>query len=401
MFKKGSCIKNRKRQYLFATLFITLFLSVNSAIATTYTGSVSTILSGLVRYGFNDTDRGIVTYSPRLGEIIYGPIYDSKGNIVKKGDLLIQLKSNYHEEEVNAAQAKLKLAEANLTLATKNYKRAVQLGRDSNVISKQMYDQWVATHKEAVAAVSQSKEDLISAQSLYALIHLRAEYDGIITKIYMAGGLLNNEPPVLQYAALNPMGVKIKLDHADALKINKLSSNVKVYPVRGDKKARGILVNMTKLTDDGIMLAVPNYMVTPSCDASNTLIVNNAKPVLRLYTSQSNATPLAVPETCIVNDGQDSYVWLLSGNKDNQPTTGVNKMYKAEKVNVKTGELIKRFNNHINYIELADSGKLAQYDLILMNDNIPSELKDGANVYLAENKFVFMPGDEVKIEVSE
>ncbi len=401
MFKKGSCVKNRKRQYLFATLLITLFLSANSIVAATYTGTVAPILSALVRYGFNDTDRGIVTYSPRPGQIIYGPILDSKGNEIKKGDLLIQLKSNYHEEEVNAAKADVKLAEAQLAFATKNYKRAIQLGRNTNVISQQTYDNYVATYEESVQGLESAKQALITAQTLYDLVQLRAEYDGIVTKIYMAGALLNNEPPVLQYAALNPMGVKIKIDHTDANKINKLTSTVKVYPVRGDKEARGILVNMTKLTDDGIMLAVPNHMVAPSCDPTKTLIVNNAKPVLRLYTSRSATKPLAVPETCIVKDGQESYVWLLSGNKDNQPRTGVNKIYKAEKVSVKPGQLVKRINNHIDYTELENSGKLAQYDLILMNDNLPSGLKDGTDVYLAENKYVFMPGDSVKIEVSE
>ena len=105
----------------------------------TFTGTVTPILSALVRYGFNDTDRGIIIYSTKVGQYVYGPIMDSEGTVIKKGDLLIKLLSQYHEDQVEMAKANLKQAEANLVLATQNHKRALQLGNKDGAISKQMY----------------------------------------------------------------------------------------------------------------------------------------------------------------------------------------------------------------------------------------------------------------------
>ena len=395
-------------------LLLTLFLNVNALYAAakapvytkkdnTFTGTVTPILSALVRYGFNDTDRGIVTYSTRPGQFVFGPVLDSTGKVIKKGDLLVRLKSNYHKQEVDAAVANIDLAKSQMTYTTKNYKRAIQLGKNTNVISKQNYDLFISQYFEAQEALNAAQKSLITAQSLYDLIHLRADFDGLVTKVYMAGALLNNEPPIIQLASTNPMGIKIELDHSIAMKLNNINNTVKVYPVRGDKKATGILLNMTKLTKDGIMLAVENYLISPTPAKPNTLIVKNAQPVLNLYSSEKISKPLAVPNTSIFQDkgSKESYVWQLVGNKDLQAGKGLTGTYTAKKVNVQPGQLVKRINNHIDYIALENAGNLSQYDLVLINDNLPQGLKDNAEVCLAPNQYLFMPGDQVKIEVNE
>ena len=393
-------------------LLLTLFLNSNGIHAATlepaknknsnsFTGKVTPILSALVRYGFNDLDRGIVTYSTRPGQFVYGPTLDSTGKIITKGSLLIKLSSNYHKQEVEAAAANIKLAKADMVLSTINYKRAIQLGEKTKVISMQDYDLYVSQYKEAIANLEGAKEALITAQSLYDLIHLRAAYDGIVTKVYMAGALLNNEPPVLQLGSLNPMGVKIELDHSIAKKLNNMNNSVKVYPVRGDKQATGILANMTKLTNDGIMLAVENYLVSPKLDKQNTPIVYNTQPVLRLYTSDSSSKQLAIPIPSLIEDSNGTYVWQLVGNKDAQAKKGLSNLYTAKKTYITLGQLIKRINNHIDYIVLDNTNNLSQYDLVLINDKLPTNLNDNTEVCLADNKYLFMPGDEVKIEVSK
>ena len=412
--------KNRIQKYLFGLLVLTLFLCINEAHARflginglhagtlsysvedkAFTGTVTPILSSLVRYGFNDLDRGIITYSTVPGQFVYGPILDSKGNVIKKGDLLIKLESNYHRQGVKAAEANVRLAEAELVFCTKNFKRAIQLGKKTNVISKQEYDTYVAQYEEAIADLDAAKQALVTAQTLYSLIHERAVFDGLVTKVYEAGGLLNNEPPVLQLAALNPMGIKIELDHSIAKKLNNINNTVKVYPVRGNRKATGILLNMTKLTDDGIMLAVENYLISPKLKNPNTPIVNNAQPVLKLHIPENINKPLAVPSVSLAEDTQGSYVWQLVGNKDVQPGKGLSNIYKAKKVYVKPGPLIKRINNHVDYRALDNAGNLSQYDLVLIVDNLPESLKDNDEVCLAENKYLFMPGDKIKIEFNK
>ena len=412
MLKKEVSRRNRIQKQLLSMLLLALFLGVNGLYAAkatptytdkdkTFTGTVTPILSGLVRYGFNDTDRGIITYSTRVGQFVYGPIIDSEGKTIKKGDLLIRLYSPYHKSEVEMAKANLKQAHAELVFATQNHKRALQLGDKDGAISKQQYWSYIYNYQAKIANKKSMEQALIVAQTLYELIHERAVFDGVVTKVYMNGNLLNNEPPVLQLAALNPMGIKIKLDHSIAKKLNNLNNTIKVYPVRGDKKATGILFNMTKLTDDGIMLAVENYLISPKLENPNTPVVNNALPVLKLYTLAEAGKPLAVPSLSFAKDNQGTYVWQLVGNKDVQSGKGLSNIYKAKKVYVKPGELIKRINNHIDYRALDTEGDLSEYDLVLINDNLPSGLKDNEEVYLSENQYLFMLGDEVKIEINE
>ena len=414
MLRKKLTEKKRIQKYLFGMLLLTLFLNVCGLYAATkapvytekdntFTGTVTPILSALVRYGYNDTDRGIITYSTRPGQFVYGPIFDSKGKVIKKGDLLIRLKSDYHMQEVGAAIANVDQAKAQLTYTSKNYKRAIQLGKNTNVISKQNYDLYTSKYFEAQQDLKAAQESLITAQSLYDLIQLRTDFDGLVTKVYMAGALLNNEPPVIQLASINPMGIKIVLDHSIAQKLNNIDNTIKVYPVRGDKKETGILLNMTKLTKDGIMLAVENYLISPTSAKPNTPIVNNPQPVLNLYTSENISKPLAVPSISIVQDkgSKESYVWQLVGSKDVQAGKGLADTYTAKKVAVQPGQLIKRINNNIDYIALDNAGNLSLYDLVLINDNLPKGLKDNVEVCLAPNQYLFMPGDQVKIEVNQ
>jgi hypothetical protein len=409
--RKKPTRNNRIQLYLFNVLLLALFLSANGIFAAakapvytdkdkTFTGTVTPVLSALVRYGFNDTDRGIVVYSTRVGQFVYGPVTDSKGKVIKKGDLLIKLDSPYHKQEVQTAKANLKEAQANLTYAEQNHKRALQLGDKDGAISKAQYWLYIYTYNGAVENLKSMQKALIVAQALYDLINERAVFDGVVTKTYMNGNLLNNEPPVLQLAALNPMGVKIELDHSIAKKLNNLNNSVTVYPVRGDKKAQGILFNMTKLTDDGIMLAVENYLIPANLGNLDIPVVNNGLPVLKLYSLGEAGKPLAVPNVSLAKDSKGTYVWQLVGNKDLQSGKGLSKIYKAKKAYVKPGQLIKRINNNIDYRSLDSSTNLSEYDLVLVNDNLPAGLKDNDQVCLSDNQYLFMPGDTVKIEIN-
>ncbi|MGR8949159.1 MAG: HlyD family secretion protein [Gammaproteobacteria bacterium] len=130
----------------------------------------------------------IVDIAARVSGPITG-LYVSENDYVKAGEPLFDIDPSVFQAAVDAAEANLQIAtestgasdaeigvarstldeqQVTLARAKKNLQRATSL-RKSNLISESDFDNAVATHAEAIAAVSRARADLRRAQSVHGV----------------------------------------------------------------------------------------------------------------------------------------------------------------------------------------------------------------------------------------
>jgi membrane fusion protein (multidrug efflux system) len=109
------------------------------------------------------------------------------GQIVKKGDVLIEFDQKFRNLSLAAAQAKVKTAEAQLKLADAKLRNAQTL-RTRNVNSEVQLLEAQAQRDIAAAAVEEAKVNVQTAQLQLDQTTLKAGIDGIISRAQVREG---------------------------------------------------------------------------------------------------------------------------------------------------------------------------------------------------------------------
>jgi len=164
------CISNKHKVSIVFIYFLSLVLSL----------SVSA----------QDSPSGYKISSPVSGVIKM--IYVKPGQVVKKGDLLLEYDDSLIAGNLSEAQAKIKLAILNQAEAKKNYERAVEL-YDRTVLSEQELQQEKIAFTKASAQYAAAKNQLIHARWNMSHIKLYATINGQVSEVFSyPGQYVNN-----------------------------------------------------------------------------------------------------------------------------------------------------------------------------------------------------------------
>ncbi|MBS1170577.1 MAG: efflux transporter periplasmic adaptor subunit, partial [Burkholderiaceae bacterium] len=112
-----------------------------------------------------------------------------EGSEVKEGQVLFQIDPAPYQAALNSAKATLAKAEANLTQASLKLERYEPLVK-INAISKQEYDEVVATHKQAKADVAAGKAAVTTANLNLGYARVTAPISGRIGRALVTEGAL-------------------------------------------------------------------------------------------------------------------------------------------------------------------------------------------------------------------
>lgn len=122
-------------------------------------------------------------------------IHFSAGDMVKKGDLLIEFDDTNYQIAVKSAQATLEVTNAARVKAEANWKRAQELKPKGNV-SEQMYDDARAAEASSKAEVARAAAALAQAEFNLSQARLYASFDGKISRPnYSLGEFFNGNSP--------------------------------------------------------------------------------------------------------------------------------------------------------------------------------------------------------------
>jgi RND family efflux transporter MFP subunit len=159
-----------------------------------------------------------------IGSAVIGvvdAIYVERGDIVREGQLVAQLRSHVERASVSAAQARAQ-ADADIRAATANYEfQRQRLARteelmQKNFVSMQAVEQVrtetsVAEQKLAQAREQKrvAKQELEFAQAQLNLRSIRAPFDGIVADRYVNVGERVEVKPMFRIAKVDPLRVEI------------------------------------------------------------------------------------------------------------------------------------------------------------------------------------------------
>jgi HlyD family secretion protein len=167
-----------------------------------------------------------------------------KGDIVKKGNVLVELEDDEYRARLKTAQGNLAVAEANLKNAELNLNRQRELAT-SNVESKRAMDEAQAAFDAALANVTVAKGQLALAQLYLDWCTIRAPIDGTVLErmvdpnelvVPQSFGGTGPSTSFFSMADLNDLQVEIDINEADLSKVHlkqKCHVSPEAYP---DKK---------------------------------------------------------------------------------------------------------------------------------------------------------------------
>ncbi|WP_198263789.1 efflux RND transporter periplasmic adaptor subunit [sulfur-oxidizing endosymbiont of Gigantopelta aegis] len=129
--------------------------------------------------------------SPLTG--VVKTVYVKAGQVVKKGDLLLEYDASLINSTLAAAQAKINMEAFNKSEAKKELGRAEEL-YDRTVLSEYDLQQAKLLYRKAVSQYASAKNELVYAQWDEAHRKLYATFSGTVTAVFSyPGQYVNNQ----------------------------------------------------------------------------------------------------------------------------------------------------------------------------------------------------------------
>ena len=353
-----------------------------------FKGTVKALSSTIVRMGLDYGNyKGFVNYVVPPGTFFLGPIFDSKGNIIKPGDVLVTM-----EKEV--CEALVDQAEADLDTKESHYKRCQKIitKGGEGIISKQAF-------LEAKNNYLVTKAELLLAQKRLETCTYNAQFDGMVNEVLFPGGYTSlSDREVMTVSQLVPIGVEIEMSREEAFSYG-MPTPIAIFPVGHDKpigpfRGGGRVSNSDdkqKLTF--IVQNYQNIVKTKKLKTGQVVpVVSQICPVVPFYHDDPDAA-LSVYENSVLKDEKGSYVMLVEGQNC---TEAINPVFKLKKVYITTADELTSVETSIKYIKLKDAAGL-KINNTLLTAQESKDLKDGDIVYFQKSRYLFLPGDIVKV----
>jgi RND family efflux transporter MFP subunit len=185
-----------------------------------------------------------------------------RGDLVKKGQVLVRLESAAERAGLDLARARatmqgeLKAAEARLDLAKRKYERAEELYKQK-FVSSTARDEAEAEYKLGTEQVRQAREarelaelEARRSSELLALRTLRSPFDGVVVEKLQSPGEMattNINQPILKLARIDPLHVEVVLPVSEYGKVKNGMRGIVVpeKPIDGRYEARVKVVDRT------------------------------------------------------------------------------------------------------------------------------------------------------------
>ena len=367
--------------------------------------SIRTITQSVTATGTLDPEFKVVITPEVTGEIVELPV--KEGDFVKKGQLLIKIKSDAYRAQVqqseaslNSAKATLSMNKAQLDKVTSDYNRAKEL-RAKNLASdsdletaKSAYLSAKGAYEGAQAQIAQMQAalkvqlDQLSKTSIYSPMTGTVSQLNVELGERVLGSGFSQGTNVMTISDLKSMLAVVDVDENDVVLVS-LGDTARIkIDAFGDKVFKGIVYqigNSALTTGTSTQDQVVNFEVKlkfvdfdnkfrpgMSCNASiETKTLNNILSVpIQSVTARSNMSEAKQAQ----NTGQDNQAKKKdNGNKIQEIVFVVNKN-KVKAVNVKTGI------SDDNYIQIIDGLKQGQEVVTGSYKAISTDLHDGSDV---------------------
>jgi HlyD family secretion protein len=200
------------------------------------------------------------------GLIISLPVKD--GDLVKKGQLLVQIDPSEYRSAVAQATAQLTSAKANFEQSRQLHERQQKL-YEKGLTSKEQYDASLTQYNVSKAQFDQSQASLRQAEDLLAKTTITAPMDGKITQLLkkegeMVTGATYNPTEIMTISDLSAFEVEVEVDETDIAE-TRLGEEAKIkidaFPDSSFKGEVSEIGNTAIITGYGTQDQVVNFLV--------------------------------------------------------------------------------------------------------------------------------------------
>jgi membrane fusion protein, multidrug efflux system len=280
-----------------------------------------------------------VSIRPRVSGYLQSAHF-REGTMVKKGDLLFVIDPRPYEAAAEEAQGQLQTAQAQLTFATRDLERAVELGR-TQAVSQQVIDQRRQALQSAEAAVITAEGALKRARLDVEFTQVTSPIDGRIgRKLVTEGNLVSGGDTgatvLTTVLSLDPIYFYFNIDEQTYLKNSRLRLADQASSSQGDPNPVHLaLPDDTDFPHEGRMDWIDNELDLGTGTLRGRALLPNPKLLfspgqfgrVRLVGSAPYEA-LLLPDTAIGSDQSRKIVYVVGGDN------------RAETREVKLGRLI-------------------------------------------------------------
>ncbi|MBI1397381.1 MAG: efflux RND transporter periplasmic adaptor subunit [Betaproteobacteria bacterium] len=210
-------------------------------------------------------------------EALIESVLVKRGDMVKRGQLVVQLESGAERAAVDLARSKatmegpMRAAESRLDFARKKEQRTEQLFRQ-NFVSAGALDEARTQRELAESELREAREnrklaelELQRSEEILKLREIRSPFDGVVVERYQSAGefaTTNVKDPILKLAAVNPLHVEVVLPATMYGTIRK-GRTAWVHPEAPDRRFKAVVTTVDSVIDAasgtfGVRLELPN-----------------------------------------------------------------------------------------------------------------------------------------------
>lgn len=241
---------------------------------------------------------------------VIGPVISTKveaGDIVKKGQALLEIQPQTIEGQVAQAKGALAQAEAALSLAEKNARRFEQL-HEEHAASDLELDMARMQQKQALGAVKQAKGAVAAASSVASEAIVRAPFAArVVSRLVDVGDLAAPGRPLVRVESLSGRKIWLTVREADIHRVHKGQKLKVTFDTRPD------LGTVEGLVDEIVPAADPathTFTVKVSVDGLDVVSGTSARAELPGDVTER----LAVPAGAVFDRGGLQLVVTLASD---------------------------------------------------------------------------------------
>jgi len=171
------------------------------------------------------------------------------GESVKEGQILAVQYNELLKQGVDAAEASLKNAQAQVNLVIQEFERSERLYKQ-NAVSQQQYDQILTQKQAAEAGLEQASAMMKQAKEQYQNSFIKAPFSGTVAAVYYeVNQMVPAGQPVIHLIGSGGMKAKLKVTAKDIPYIKQGLKTIIKFPSIPDTEFSGVVSSINKAVD--------------------------------------------------------------------------------------------------------------------------------------------------------
>lgn len=339
---------------------------------------------------------GKIVYLRPVGQVARSGIYDENNNLIHKGDLIAQQDATTQEAKVRSFEAQLKGALATLEEKKAELERDVKLN-EKKAVSQKVYDAAKRDYETAFAEVRKLEASLATEKYNLEACCLHAPFDGQVeSHLYSEGTWVDHGKEVITLSLVLVVKIKVpvpedfskKVDHTDIIKVISPDSEAPI----------GVWFDDVSMDVNNIYLYVKNNLVPiyKLTEEENKLPKVHKISFVSRNRDESGDT-IWVDTNSLKKDEKGYYIWHAKDQVMGNPDKPIARQFIVEKVPVVPGSKYRNVGVYRHRV-LENPASLKSFDYILVD--APDNLQDGSMVAYQPLRWMFRPGDKVKVQIS-